>query len=136
MSNVIKFKYYLLNEGISTDYLVLYHGTMKKYVDSILKNGLRTSQYQADWYMLSTDIESAIYHSKPSDIEELSYVIEFKIPILDNNFWDGYPYLWDGYHRSDKSTWYAIKQTIPTEFIVKVHEIEYEKWLTIKNTGY
>lgn len=135
MSSIVRFDEYI-KENTMNGFIVLYHGTMKKYVDSILKNGLVTTQHQSDWYMLSTDIESAIYHSKPTDINEKSYVVEFKIPIKNNNFWLGYPYLWDGYYRNDKSTWYAIKQSIPSEFITQVHEIEYGKWLDVKNTGY
>ena len=128
-----------LNENIK-NYITVYHGTTPKFVNSIKMNGLedRTSTpYQQGWYTVSTDFESALFHANPSyDNKESVYVFEFKIPIIENNRWYGYPYLWKGGIRTDKSTWFALMKKIPRKFITKIHEISYEDWITQKQIGF
>lgn len=117
--------------------ITVYHGTKRKFVDSIIKNGLiDNTGYNQGWYMVSTDIESALYHAYTNSKDEKVYIFEFEIPNDENDIWDGYPYLWKGYKRSDKSTWFALKNKIPKEFIKNIHKIEYEDWLKQKQIGY
>lgn len=88
--------------------------------------------------MVSTDFESALYHAYPneSDIEKYAYVIEFQIPNKKIERWDGYPYLWKGHKRKDDSIWFALMQKIPSDFIKKVHKVDYDTWQKQKQKGY
>lgn len=114
-----------INDDIVNN-ITLYHGTTQKHVSSIKSGGLINKEQSPTWYMLSTDVNSAIFHSMPNEGEN-SYVIEFNIPIT-NEKWEGYPYLWKPYERTDKSSWYAPKDVIPSNFITNVHEIPYETY--------
>jgi len=128
-----------LNENVQ-NYITVYHGTIPKFVDSIKNNGLEdktSTPYQQGWYMLSTDFESALFHAHPSDEnKEFVYVFEFKIPIIENDRWVGYPYLWKGSKISDNSTWFALMKKIPKKFISKIHKISYEEWINQKQKGF
>lgn len=120
----------------NNEFTTVFHGTHPKFVDSIKKNGLiDKTGYNQGWYMISTDFESALYHSN-SDENDNIYVIEFKIPNNESDKWDGYPYLWKGYERNDKSTWFALKKPLPKEFIQKIHKVDYKTWLNQKNKKY
>jgi len=124
----------VLNEG-KNKYMTLYHGTHYESVSKIQKDGIIPERALANWYMLASDIESAIFHSIPD--ENFSYVFELKIPVLDNDDqWDGYPYIWPENKRSSKSSWYGIKTKIPKKFIVKLHKISIEKYEKQKNEGF
>lgn len=116
-----------LNES-NTNYITVYHGTNTKFVDDIKKNGLIPKITSANWYMVSTDFESALFHAIPQENSEV-YIFEFKIPINNNKpYWEGYPYLWKAYKRTEKSTWYALMDTLTPNMIVDVHKVPYEKW--------
>lgn len=118
--------------------LKLYHGTNSKSVEDIKTNGLidKTGNYSnPTWYMLSTDFESALFHSNISN-DTYAYVVEFEIPLDNDAFWYGYPYLWKAYERSNNSSWFALKQRIPKEFIKTIHEVDYQTWFEQKNSGY
>jgi hypothetical protein len=119
--------------------LTVYHGTNSKHLNNILNNGLvdKTSNYNsASWYMVSTDLNSALFHATPQDEDDVVYVIEFNIPVTDNDRWFGFPYLWKGYVRNDKSTWFALKQPLTKNMINKVHKIGKDIWLKQKNDKY
>ena len=123
-------------EGGST-VLTVYHGTQSKFVADIKKNGLKDKTgYNQGWYMVSTDLESALYHATPDDKKDYVYVFEFAIPIIENDRWLGYPYLWKETKRNDKSSWFALMQKIPSKFIKEIHKIPYEDYLLQKSIGF
>lgn len=117
-------------------YLILYHGTRPKNITKIKSNGLTNSMhYENGWYMLASDIESAIYHATPDEDGGDVAVFEFKIPI-GNRKWEGYPYLWPAEVRTSTSSWFALREPIPAKFIKKVHKIPHEKYITQKQKGF
>jgi hypothetical protein len=122
---------------INDNKLTLYHGTSLKYLDDIKKNGLisKVGYDTNGWYMMSTDFESALFHALPTNKTDI-IVVEFTIPIKENDYWIGYPYLWKGGKRTDSSTWYALMKPIPKKFIKKIHYVDYDKWLEQKNKGF
>jgi len=114
-----------------------FHGTTPKKAATIKTSGLKsTNGYNPGWYMVSTDLESALYHAQPDDEGGSVAVIEFNIPLEDNARWVGYPYLWRGYERNSKSTWYALKEEIPAKFIKKIHKFSNAEWIQQKNEKY
>lgn len=131
--NYINFK--LINES-DRKTITVYHGTHTKHVEKIKKDGLvsNVGYYNAGWYMVSTDFESALFHATPIENGEV-YVFEFEIPIVDGR-WFGYPYLWKPYVRSDNSMWFALKEPIPAKYIKQVHEVKYQDWLEQKSLKY
>ena len=121
----------------TTNYLYVYHGTNTKYVDAIKSGGLlsRVGYDTSNWYMVSTDFESALYHATPIEKGNV-YVFQFKIPIVKNDMWCGYPYLWAEAVISDNSKWFAIKKPLTSDMISNVYEVDYDKWLERKNLKY
>lgn len=117
--------------------LTVYHGTNNKFVNDIKYNGLidKQNHYSQGWYIVSTDIESALFHATPQDNEDAT-VFEFEIPITDNHYWVGYPYLWKGEKLNNKSTWYALKQPLPPNLIKNIHTIPHQDWLQRKQDKY
>ena len=116
--------------------LKLYHGTSFKKLKDIENKGLLspTGYDSSNWYMLATDFESALFHSNP-DKDEKAIVVEFEVPLkTDKQRWKGYPFLWPGYERSSKSTWYALKQPLPRSFLKKIHKVPYNDYLDVKTT--
>ncbi len=133
-----KIKNNYLNESLN-NYLTVYHGTKPKFVKSIMANGLEDktpTPYVQGWYMVATDFESALFHAHSDDSKDFVYVIEFKIPLTDNDMWLGYPYLWKGSVMKDNSTWFALRQPLPSDFIHKIHKIDYSNWISQKNKGF
>ncbi len=124
-----------INEYFSKDTIKVYHGTKPKFVEEIKKNGLidKTEVYSPGWYMLSTDFESALFHAHPDMEGGDVFVIEFEIPNLVNEMWDGYPYLWKGEIRNDKSIWFALKEPLPNKFIKDIIKVDYDKWIKRKD---
>ena len=47
--------------------------------------------------------------------------------------WDGYPYLWKGEIRNDKSIWFALKEPLPNKFIKEIIKVDYDKWIRQKD---
>lgn len=132
-----KFNEWLVETNNDIKYLTVYHGTNNKHVEDIKTNGLISNNYnQSGWYMVSTDFESALFHSTISDGEKFAYVFEFKIPLDENERWLGYPYLWVPYIRNENSSWFALKQKIPSEYITKIHKVVYDEWLERKQLKY
>lgn len=126
-----------INESLNKKFITVYHGTKPKFVSSIKQNGLiDKSGYNQGWYVVSTDFESALFHSHPDEDKGETNVIEFKVPIKDNDKWLGYPYLWKGQKMNDNSTWFALMQKLPTEFITKIHTINYDTFMRQKNSGF
>lgn len=122
---------------MNDSFITVYHGTKNKFVNDIKTNGLVDKHGNSStWYMVATDIESALFHAHPDKEGADAYVIEFKIPNVANNKWDGYPFLWRGYVRNSHSTWYALKQDLPKKFIRTIHKIKYSQWLKQKQTGF
>ena len=116
------------------EYLIVYHGTSSLFIDSIRREGLKAKSYHdASWYMVSSTPNSAIFHStySPDDNRD-PYLVTFKIPIEDNIFWKGYPYLWSAYESKDFD-WYALKQPLPKEFIIDIIKIPVEEWQDVKS---
>jgi len=125
-----------INEEIEK-YLTVYHGTQPKFVDSIKNNGLiDKTGYNQCWYMVSTDFDSALFHSNPEIKGGDVYVVKFKVPLKDNKYWDGYPYLWKGEKRNNNSIWFALMKRIPKNFIKKIHKINYQDWIKQKEVGF
>lgn len=114
--------------------IIAFHGTSESNLSAIKKTGLKSEMQSAKWYMLATDFDSALFHSKPVDDGE-AYIVEFAIPVT-NDRWEGDPWLWPPFERSKKSKWYAIKETIPKRFIKKVHKISHKEYLKIKQKGF
>lgn len=126
-----------LNESLNKKFITVYHGTKPKFVSSIKQNGLiDKSGYNQGWYVVSTDFESALFHSHPDEDKGDTNVIEFEVPINDNDKWLGYPYLWKGQKMNGNSTWFALMQKLPTEFITKIHTINYDTFMKQKNVGF
>jgi len=131
-----------LNENkikLTKDTITVFHGTQPKFVDDIKKNGLKdktSTSYQQGWYMVSTDFNSALFHANPNEKKDIVYVFEFKIPIFENDRWKGYPYLWEGEQINDNSTWFALMKQIPSTFISKIHEVNYDEWINQKQKGF
>ena len=124
-----------VNDGKS-DTITVYHGTNYKHVASIRRGGLKNNNgYTAGWYMVSTDLTSALYHTTPAE-EDFAYIFEFEIPCVENDRWKGYPYLWLGQKRNDNSTWFGIMRPIPSKFIKKIHKIPYAEWREVKGSGF
>ena len=125
------------NEFYNDNEVTLYHGTLPKHVQNIKSNGLESPKgyHDAQWYMLSTDFDSALFHAVPKDDSSV-FVAEFKIPFEENDRWEGYPYLWPANKRDDKSRWYALKQPIPKEFLVDIHEVSNEDYAKQKLKGF
>ena len=130
---MIKLKQLLTEEK---SILTLYHGTTMKYLSNIKSKGLiRKSYDSAQWYMLASDFDSALFHANPDKNGGNVVVVEFKVPAT-NERWEGYPYLWPPTKRSSKSKWYALKQALPKKFIKKIHQVNYEDWIKQKEKGF
>ena len=126
-----------INEDNNTKYLTVYHGTQPKFVAGIQADGLKDKTgYNQGWYMVSTDFDSALFHSNPDDNKDYVYVFEFKIPYIKSDRWTGYPYLWKGEKLNDNSMWFALMQQLPANFIVKLHKVPFEKWFEQKQKGF
>lgn len=115
--------------------IIVFHGTMNKKIDTIKRDGLKSTIKSSTWYMLSTDFHSALYHATPEENDKTIPVIEFEIP-LENKRWHGYPYLWRPFVRDETSSWFALKEVIPPKFIKKIHNIPYETWRKQKDKGF
>jgi hypothetical protein len=112
-------------------YVTVFHSTRKTTLPQIRSKGLTSSQgySSAGWYMVSEDFGSADFHAMEHD----DVVIEFRVPtegkVRDGKpvkMWDGFPYLWKpkeigDWEGSGPTRWWALKQPLPPEFIVKVH---------------
>lgn len=105
-------------------------------MNSIKSRGLENRVgYMPNWYMLSEDFESALYHAVATE-NKPAIVFEFRIPIESHKRrWKGYPYLWEG-DSSGGNTWYGLMKAIPSKFIKKIHKVSYDKWLQQKNDGF
>ena len=123
----------LLNENGSK--ITVFHGTLQKFLEKMKYTGLISKHYDdAQWFTVSTDFESALFHATPNEGES-AYVVEFKVP-LTNQKWEGYPYFWPPYVRSNGEKWFALKQPLNPNFIADVHEVDYEQYLEQKNKGF
>lgn len=114
--------------------ITVYHGTHPKYVNDIKSQGLKSKALGPNWYMVATDFESALYHATPEGENDV-VVFEFEVPV-ENTKWEGYPYFWPPYERSEKSSWFALKEPLGNELIKKVHHISYEDYLKQKSKGF
>jgi len=115
--------------------LTVYHGTNSKHVNDIKKQlKSPTGYHSAGWYMVATDFESALFHATPEKNKD-AIVFEFEVP-LTNEKWFGYPYFWPAFERNKKSSWFALKKTLPKDFIKKIHKIKYKDWLKQKDLQY
>lgn len=122
-------------ENIQGETITLYHGTNYKHINDIQQNGLVNNMgYDANWFMFSTDFESALFHATPKE-NESAYVFEFEIP-YNGKHWKGRPYLWKEYKRTDISSWFAPMKQIPNEFIKNLHETPYDEWVEQKRKKY
>lgn len=121
-----------INKHFNNTKIKLYHGTSFKNLENILKNGFEANEaLGANWYVFSSDFSSALFHASTNENEE-AIVIEFDIPIFNNDFSTHAPYLWNPYHRNENSCWFAAQTNIPPEFINKVHKVPYEIYKTQK----
>jgi hypothetical protein len=125
-------------ESIYNHTLTVYHGTSPSKALKIKTQGLKDSSgnYSSDWFMLSTDMESALYHARIEEEGGDVAVVEFKIEIDPEEIWEGFPYLWKPYDRSSKSSWYGIRTDIPAKFVKTIHNFSNVEWKKQKNIGY
>ena len=124
----------LLKESLEKE-IVVFHGTLAKFVNPIKNNGLVAKNYHdAKWFMVSTDLESALFHATPNEGES-AYIFEFKVPVT-NDKWEGYPYFWPPYIRENGHKWFALKQALDSKYITNLHEVTYEEYLEQKNKGF
>jgi hypothetical protein len=111
-------------ENIGLGHLTLYHGTSGKNAREIISSGLTANKNLGPkWYVLSTDLDDAIFHS---DGPGHSAVIVFEVPTSgDEDYWEGHPYLWPGKGASGsfKGTWYALMEDLPTNFVKQIIKI-------------
>ena len=115
--------------------LIVYHGTSIKNIDNIKRNGLKSSVGYSSpkWYMVCTDIESAIFHSYLDENIKKSVVVKFSLSI-SNLKWVGFPYLWKPYIRNINSKWFALKQYLLKEFIVEIKFFSEKEYLKVKGS--
>jgi len=118
----------------------VYHGTTNKKINDIKNKGLQSPNGydSASWYMVATDFGSALYHSN-ADKEAgiMPVVVEFEIPTQkETRKWEGYPYLWPPFVRNGGEKWFALKQELPSKFIKKIHEVDYDAFLKQKKKGF
>lgn len=127
----------ILNE-VTPKNVTLYHGLKNgnSKVSDIQRDGLisKMGYDSPEWFMVATDIDSAIYHANPSEKGGDVYVVELSVPFT-NKRWVGDPFLWPEYKRSGRSAWYALKQPLGSEYVVKVHKIPHDQYITVKNNG-
>jgi len=119
------------------DVITVYHGTHNKKTKSIESSGLEAQGMgytHPQWYMVSTDFESALFHATPEEGGS-AVVFEFEVP-LSNQKWEGFPYFWPPYERSDKSKWFALKQPLDSSLIKKIHYVDYSDYLKQKERGF
>ena len=126
----------ILNENSNQTFTV-FHGTKEKFVEDIKTNGLinPSGNYNQGWYVVSTDIESALFHAYAEE-GGFAFVFEFEIPIEEKGHWKGYPYLWSGAERTSTSIWFAQMRPIPKEFIKTIHKVPHQEWLIQKGRGF
>lgn len=114
----------------------LFHGTQKKLVADIVKNGFNQLANQGGWYQMATDFESALFHCSTAEKKpEHVYVIEFNVKSTDE-LWNGYPNLFPAYERDESSSWFAVKEILPSEMIVAVHQVPYDLYIKQKSRGF
>lgn len=114
--------------------LRLFHGTAPKYVSSIRSKGLVSKNYgQAEWYVLATDFESALFHAT-ADKGGDAYVVEFEVEV-EREPWYGFPHLWPPYKRGSGS-WFALKTPLDPKMIRKVHKVPYDEFAAQKLRGF
>jgi hypothetical protein len=118
--------------GKMKKHITLYHGTSHQYLPMIIKNGVISKFYSdSTYFMFSTDIRSAILHSKITKEGYNAPVLEFHIPASEKEyeFWEGYPYFYEEYKRKENSSWFSPKKKIPQKFIHKIHYITYSDYI-------
>lgn len=126
-----------LDEIKSEKMLRVYHGTSLKNLESILEKGLISESRGANWYMVSDDIESALFHCSPNKDED-AIVLEFEIPIKPSfkGIFTHTPYLWNPQPMGNDNNWYGLYENIPSEFIKKVHRISHDVYMNQKSLGF
>lgn len=112
---------------ISSKVLTLWHGTSDTNAEKIKKKGLHSPVESAQWYMLASHKDDAIFHSEKANGKPV--IVKFEVPYEEGKGWKGWPYLWPPYKASGgfKGEWYALKQDLPSSFmkeIIKVSENE------------
>lgn len=112
--------------------LILYHGTSDIKAKKIKSKGLKSSVDSPVWYVLSSHIDDAIFHSVKSKGSPV--IIKFEVPYDDFERWKGYPYLWPPYDACGnfKGEWYALKQPLPSKFIKKIIPVTREDLKRVK----
>jgi hypothetical protein len=138
MNLIIKDLRKALLESDNSKTIKLFHGINSKNLNNIKNIGITSPNgyHSPEWFMLSTDFESALYHATPEKDGEDVFVIELVVPTPNNNRWLGYPYLWKGYVRDGNSSWFSLKQPIPKKFISNVHNVSNLNWLEQKSNGF
>ena len=125
----------LSESSVEENFIKVFHGTSIKNLESIKRDGLVNERGYGDaqWYMVSTDFQSAIFHSRVNEGDE-ALVVEFKVPVT-NKHWDGNPQFWPPHEREDDSKWYALKEPISKDNIENIYKIPYEEFVKYKNKG-
>ena len=114
----------------------LYHGTQKKQIAKIMKEGFEESRHGGQWFQMATDFESALFHA--SSLEEkpkFVYVMEFQFETNDE-FWLGYPTLYPFEEMNENSKWVAVQERIPSSAITAIYEVPYEYFAKQKSLGF
>lgn len=105
----------------------LYHGTSCGAADLILEEGFHlttgTTGTGAKWFTLAQDKPSAVFHS-------YGCLVTFDVPKgpprSQGGKWAGWPYLWPAHDllwEGKKTKWYALRQPLPPEFILKIEPV-------------
>lgn len=114
----------------------LFHGTQKKNIAKIMKDGFDESKLGNQWYQMSTDFESALFHSSSMEKKPKSvYVMEFSFETNDE-FWPGYPNLYPFEEINETSKWVAVNERIPANSVSAVYEVPYDLFMKQKSRGF
>lgn len=115
--------------------LRVFHGTSSDALPAIRSAGLTSELgYRAPgWYMVAEDFASAAYHAQHVEGAH-GVVVELLVPTEGKlrkgrrvKMWDGFPYLWKPSMLSwegKPTRWWALRQPLPSEFIVSVHPVD------------
>lgn len=124
----------IIAETFKGQTITVFHGTSQKKAKGIETSGLNGGSMgysNAGWYMVSTDFASALFHATAEEGED-AIVFEFKVPV-DNNRWEGNPYFWPPYNRTEDSKWFALRKPLESSLIKDIHHVSYDDFLLQKN---
>lgn len=106
---------------------VFYHGTSRTKAKIIQKEGLKKPEgVGARWFMLTTKRTVGVFFSLSDD----AAVITFEIP---QDKLDEYLWVKAASETSFGDVQYALRKTLPPEFITEVRNVEVQEWSAVHN---